>query len=120
MKVASIRDVIRRSFEQASGLADPATLVDVTDTNYVPGFAPSRNATNWPVKMIHGKAIGSLSRLEAGPVLNEQDVNVGWLYSPDVTPAVGDEIHQEGAVATITKIAPLDQGAGVLFEVWLQ
>ena len=120
MKKSKIRDVVRRCISAASDLAAPATLVEVGDTTYVPGFSPSRSATNWPVRMITGKALGGIGRMEEGPLLNDQAAHLGWLYSPDVTPAVGDEIHQDGETRTITKLGPLDHGAGVLFEVYFQ
>jgi len=120
MEINRIKDVIRRCFDQAAGLAEPAILAEVTETSYVPGFAPSKTSTNWPVRMIYGKALGGLGRIEDGPVLNEAAVNVGWLYSPDITPSVDDEIRQGGESVLITKVAPLDHGANVLFEVWYQ
>lgn len=117
MQFEEIRNAVKNLYDRVGDVARPVTLTQKDYDDYTPGADPVAEETAHTCRLIETRSPALRSLMETGPVL-ENGYQIGLLEIEDYAPKAGDELSVQDAVYTLHQVAPMDLGAGILFEIW--
>jgi len=119
MKRETIKRVVGNVFANAGDMVIPVSIIRTSVDVHTPGLPEVISETRLSVNLLKMQSPKGKSFLETGPVI-DKSYNVSFLQCEDCIPVPGDLLEIDGTRFTLQQVASLDNGAGVLFEVWYQ
>ena len=119
MTLEDIRKAVRNLYDRVGDVAKPAILIRKSFGVYVPGTSPAPDRQEVSVRLIETRTPTSRTLMEEDGI-SDKAFHVGLLECEQVTPEIQDDLRVSGSTFIITQVAPMDLGAGILFEVWYQ
>ena len=119
MKRETIKRVVKNVFANAGDVIIPVSIIRISNAAHTPGLSEVVSETSYSAALLKMQSPKGKSFLETGPVL-DKSYNVSLLQCEEYPPVSGDILEIEGSRFTLQQVASLDNGAGVLFEVWYQ
>ncbi len=119
MQIENIRNAVRNLYDRVGDVAKPAILVRKSFGTYIPGASPVATLTEIPVRLIETATPTSRSLMEDDGI-SDKAYRVGLLECEKAVPEIQDDLKVSEKTFIITQVAPMDLGAGILFEVWYQ
>lgn len=117
MQFEEIRNAVKSLYDRVGDVARPATLTQKDYEDYTPGSDPVAEETAHKCRLIETRSPTLRSLVETGPVL-DKSYQIGLLEIEGYSPKAGDELSVQDEVYTLQQVAPMDLGAGILFEIW--
>jgi len=119
MREEMIRQAVRSVFARAGDLSHSVQIVRKEYGAYIPGSGAAISEALIDAKFIKTETPLTRSGVETGAIL-EKAVYIGLMEIETDIPQVDDDLILGGDRFTIVQVAPVDLGAGILYEVWYQ
>ena len=119
MRNEMIRQAVRSVFGRAADLTHMVQIVRKDFGAYIPGVGAAVTETLIDAKFIKTETPLTRSGVETGSIL-EKAVHIGLMEIETDIPKADDDLILGGDRFTIVQTAPVDLGAGILYEVWYQ